>query len=64
MGNERSRSRSGWSDIISILMGKIKTKYPLEIELDFMLFLESSELIRENYSCVLESGDLEYLHLD
>jgi len=44
-------------------MGKLKTKYPLEIEVDFMLFLETSELIRESYLIELLSGNLEFEQL-
>ena len=39
-------------------MGKIKTKYPLDVEVDFMLFLETSELIRESYTLTLQAGSL------
>ena len=45
-------------------MGKLKTKYPVDVSIEFFLFLENSEFLRETHSIRLDSGHLMFIHVN
>lgn len=45
-------------------MGKLKTKYPVDVSIEFFLFLENSEFLRDTFSVRLDSGHLMFVHVN